>query len=249
MTRTRTISGGLETVVGPPEAPRGAAQSARRAVRDSDSPFVERVTRVVYESSIDELSTPDGCWDIVIVNGPASTVVFQTGFTTGPVQVRPRAGETFICISFRPGVFMPRLPGMRMVDSFLVHPTASARSFSMLGEALEIPTFDNVEGLVIRLARRGLLARDELVESVVQGHPRAASERSVQRHFMQALGITPTQFEQIRRARQAVDRLEKGLPIAAVATELSYSDQSHMTRALRAIMGRTPGQIARQGRD
>jgi len=29
-----------------------------------------------------------------------------------------------------------------------------------------------------------------------------------------------------------------------VAQELGYADQSHMTRALKAIMGRTPGELA-----
>jgi AraC-like DNA-binding protein len=220
----------------------------RRDVRASESPFVERITRVVYEKPVDELSTPDVCWDLVIVNGPSGTAVFQTGLTSRPVRVRAHPGESFLSIAFKPGVFMPRLPALRMRDSFRVHPLASSRAFSLEGERLEIPNFENAEGLIERLVRRELLARDEVVESHARGRPFALSERSVQRHFHLALGMTPKQLSQIQRARAAVDRLERGGAIAAVAAELGYSDQAHMTRSLKAIMGRTPGEIVRARR-
>jgi AraC-like DNA-binding protein len=42
--------------------------------------------------------------------------------------------------------------------------------------------------------------------------------------------------------------LAKGNPVVDVALELGYSDQSHLTRALKAIMGKTPGEVARPRR-
>jgi methylphosphotriester-DNA--protein-cysteine methyltransferase len=60
--------------------------------------------------------------------------------------------------------------------------------------------------------------------------------------------MTPKQFAQVQRACRAVEQLEAGRAIATVATELGYSDQAHMTRALKTIMGRTPGKIARDAR-
>jgi methylphosphotriester-DNA--protein-cysteine methyltransferase len=67
----------------------------------------------------------------------------------------------------------------------------------------------------------------------------------MQRHFLSALGMTPKQFAQVQRAIHAVDLLRGGMAPAAAATEAGYSDQPHLTRSLKAIMGQTPGQIAR----
>jgi hypothetical protein len=132
-----------------------------------------------------------------------------------------------------------------MVDRGLLHPTPSPRTFWLAQDALEIPTFDNAEGLIDRLIRRDLIVRDEIVEGVVEGRPRAIHPRSVQRHFLEAMGVTAKRLEQIQRACRAVELLAQGKRPVDVAIELGYADQSHMTRALKSIMGRTPSQVAR----
>ncbi len=94
--------------------------------------------------------------------------VLQTGLISRPVLLENDAGDSYLAISFKPGVFVPKTPGLHMVDRGIVRPLVSARAFSMESESLEVPTFENAEGLVDRLARRGLLARDELVESAAE---------------------------------------------------------------------------------
>ena len=221
------------------------AMTARRTSRASDSPLVERITEVVYEARTEELSTPDGCWDIVVLRRSGRTSVLQTGLISRPVRLVNDAGDGFLAISFKPGVFAPRTPGAQMVDRGLVRPLVHPRAFAMEGETLEIPTFDNAEGLVDRLARRGLVVRDELVESAARGQPRAISPRSMQRHFLAALGMTPKQFSQIQRACRAADLLRQGVAPAAAAADAGYSDQPHLTRSLKAILGQTPGELVR----
>jgi len=220
--------------------------SVRREERPSESPLVARISRVTYQGDWRGWTTPDGCWDLIVRKVAGRVHVLQTGIITKPVALAYAAGDEYLSISFKPGVFMPRLPGQRMVDRGLERPTPSPRSFWLDQEQLEIPTFDNAEGLVSRLVRRGLLERDEIVEGVVDRHPRAITPRSVQRHFLNALGVTAKRLEQIQRACRAVELLEQGRRVVDVALELGYADQSHLTRALRAIMGRTPGEIARR---
>lgn len=217
-----------------------------RQERGADSPLVERVTRVVFDGDDADVTTPDGCWDIVIMRQRGRVSVLQTGVITRPVTLDYSCGDEYVCISFRPGVFMPTTPGDRMVDRAFMRPTAGDDSFWFDGDRLEIPSFHNAEGLVDRLTRRGMLVRDEIVAGVADGAPRAISERSVQRHFQLSMGVTAKRFEQIRRARRAVELLQEGMALVTVASELGYSDQAHLTRALKTIVGRTPGAIARQ---
>jgi AraC-like DNA-binding protein len=216
-----------------------------RLERAADSPYVQRITQVTYEEHTRELSTPDGCWDIVVMKKRGVTTVLQTGLISRPVVLVNEPGDSYLAISFRPGVFATKTPGIRMLDHALVRPQSSGRAFVMENETLEIPSFENAEQLVNQLGRRGLLTRDELVETAVSGHPRAISQRSMQRHFLSALGMTPKQFEQIQRACRAVDLLRSGMAPATVAIEAGYADQPHLTRSLKALMGQTPGELVR----
>ncbi len=219
--------------------------SVLRDVRVSDSPLVERVTHVRFGTAWRGVTTPDGCWDLVVRRVGGRLELLQTGVITRPVELAYDAGDEYLSISFKPGVFMPRLPGRRMIDRGLLRPTPSSRTFRLEQDELEIPTFDNAEGLVDRLVRRELIVRDEIVSGVVDGHPRAIHPRSVQRHFLEAMGMTAKRLQQIRRACEAIDLLAQGKRAVDVALELGYSDQSHLTRALKAIMGKTPGEVAR----
>jgi hypothetical protein len=217
-----------------------------RQERSADSPLVERVTRVVFDGDDPDVTTPDGCWDIVIMRRRGEVAVLQTGVITRPVTLDFACGDEYLCISFKPGVFMPGTSGESMVDRAFMRPIAGDRSFWFDGDRLEIPSFENAESLVGRLMQRSVLARDEIVAGIADGDPRAISERTVQRHFQLSMGVTAKRFEQIRRARRAVELLQRGTAVAMVAHELGYSDQAHLTRALKAMTGRTPGAIARQ---
>jgi AraC-like DNA-binding protein len=143
---------------------------------------------------------------------------------------------------------MPRLPGERMVDTAVVRPLTTERTFALDSEELEIPSFDNAEGLVERLMKHDVIVRDELVSEVAEGGAEGLSPRTVQRHFVRALGLSPKRLAQIQRANRAVDLLRAGRTAVDVAMDLGYADQPHMTRSLRRFVGRTPGEIAAAAR-
>jgi hypothetical protein len=220
---------------------------AHRRRRAADAPWVESITHVSYEGDSDDVTRPDGCWDLVVLKQARQKklLVLQTGVITQPVKLPYQAGDEYLCISFKPGVFVPGVAADRMVDQGVVRPLTGARSFALGNESLEIPTFENVEGLVQQLVRRGLLARDEIVQRAVGGEAVFTTDRSVQRHFLRSLGVSFKALEQIRRAQRAVQLLEAGRPAADVALELGYSDQPHLIRSLRRFLGTTPGALAR----
>jgi hypothetical protein len=78
-----------------------------------------------------------------------------------------------------------------MLDRAVWHPVISAHTFPMESEMLEIPIFGNVQEFVQRLTRREPIVRDELVESGASEQPRAATVRSMPRHFISTIGMTP----------------------------------------------------------
>lgn len=61
------------------------------------------------------------------------------------------------------------------------------------------------------------------------------------RSFHAAFGLPPHAYLTQVRAARARDRLLRGESITGVAYHCGFSDQSHMTRVLRAIYGITPG--------
>jgi AraC-like DNA-binding protein len=62
------------------------------------------------------------------------------------------------------------------------------------------------------------------------------------------LGIGPTRLRSEWRFRLAAGLLARGEPLARVAAEAGYSDQSHMTRDIKSRLGRTPGRLGRFSR-
>lgn len=66
------------------------------------------------------------------------------------------------------------------------------------------------------------------------------------RAFRVATGCTIGEYVRRLRADLAHEQLRAGdLPLATIAAECGYSDQSHMTRELRRLYGRSPSRIRR----
>lgn len=66
------------------------------------------------------------------------------------------------------------------------------------------------------------------------------------RSFKKAVGLSPLAYRNQRRVMEARGRLLAGEPIAQVALELGYADQSHLTRQFQRILGISPGRYAQQ---
>jgi AraC family transcriptional regulator len=61
------------------------------------------------------------------------------------------------------------------------------------------------------------------------------------RAFRQAFGVTVCEYSRSLRLDWAAARLEDDAPLAQVALEAGFADQSHLTRAFRRHFGVTPG--------
>lgn len=74
--------------------------------------------------------------------------------------------------------------------------------------------------------------------------------RTLQRLFDDYVGVGPKWVINRYRLHEAVDRLAHGDTIdwTALALDLGYFDQAHFIRDFRALVGRTPGEFARDHR-
>jgi len=61
------------------------------------------------------------------------------------------------------------------------------------------------------------------------------------RVFRRALGLPPHAFQTQLRVVRAGALLRRGWPLAAVAAETGFADQSHLTRRFKTVVGVTPG--------
>ncbi|WP_031521552.1 helix-turn-helix domain-containing protein [Streptomyces sp. NRRL F-5123] len=94
-------------------------------------------------------------------------------------------------------------------------------------------------------------------EAITAAHPAAdgllplaqlldVSPYRLSRAFPRELGVSLTRYRNRVRVARALDRLEQGEPsLAALAADLGFADQSHLTRTLHHHLGRTPTSLRR----
>jgi hypothetical protein len=67
------------TRAGSPWTESAASASLIRQERGTDSPLVERITRVQFHGDARDVTTPDGCWDLVMIRQKGEAEMLQTG--------------------------------------------------------------------------------------------------------------------------------------------------------------------------
>jgi helix-turn-helix protein len=182
-------------------------------------------------------------WDLVFWQhrGQVRVAVQGPESKASPAPVPEDA--TFFGIIFSLGTSLAHLPVSRLVDGSAELPGATRRSFWLDGSAWRLPDYGNAEGFARRLVRRDVLVRDPVVVAALRGAPADASERTVQRRFLAATGLTRDAIRQIGRARQAAVLIQEGLPVHQVVYQLGYFDQPHLARSLTRYIGRTVTQL------
>lgn len=167
------------------------------------------------------------------VSGP------ETATGTAPVP----EGATFVGIEFAIGTSLRGLPSSSLTNGGVELPDTTRRSFQLAGSRWETPSPDDAEALVERLVRSGAVGRDPIVSEVVRGDRPEVSDRTLERRFRAATGLTRGAVRQIERAREAAYLLAAGKGATDVVASLGYFDQPHLARALRRYIGRTATQL------
>jgi AraC-like DNA-binding protein len=213
---------------------------------------------VSHSASVESIwsshSTDAGSFTSLAVSSSELVFTRTAGITTvnlrGPesraTTAHSPADAEFFGITFRLGAHFPALPPSALLDRHAMLSTVG-RTFWIDDHALPIPGARDADDFVERLVRLGLLRREPTVEPILRNEffERLATVRTAQRRFVQATGLSHRAVQSIERARRAVALLEAGTSIADVVHDLGYTDQSHLTKTLRHLVGRTPALIAK----
>jgi AraC-like DNA-binding protein len=217
--------------------------------RSSDSPLVESIWRTYSVGGGSFMSSAASHWEMVLTRQKGKVTFSIRGPETraSPAPI-PQDAE-FIGIIFKRGTFMPQLPKSNLVDGGIHLPAASRDSFSLYGQNIEFPDFENADTFVNQLIRKQMLVQDNVVDDILRGQTRDLSLRSIQRRFLYVTGLTQKAIQQIERARHAMALLKSGVPIPETAYQTGYFDQPHLTNSLKLLVGQTPAEILKSGPD
>lgn len=182
-------------------------------------------------------------WDLMVIRDAKGMSALLAGPRSHAVSVDYDEDSEYIGIEFKMGAYFQPFRTSNMVNNTELLPGARRTSFRLGDTRLEFPTYENVELFVKKLQRHNLLQNDMVIHKTVSGQALDLSARTVQRHFLLATGLTHKRYQQIARAQHAVELLKAGTPAIEVAYELGYSDQFHLSRSLRTLVGQTPSQI------
>ncbi|TWD83317.1 helix-turn-helix protein [Kribbella amoyensis] len=211
--------------------------------RASDSPWLESVWTCRSEQVSEMTSVASETWGLVFWQRQGQRYAAITGperrTSTAPV---PEEAD-FVGLQFAVGTSLRAVALRSLVDGGVVLPDVTGRTFWLDGAHREIPRPDDAEAWVDRLVREGAVAGDPLVSTTLRGTAPEVTERTLERRFRAATGLTQGAVRQIGRARTAAQLLISGETAGDVTAKLGYYDEPHLARALRRYIGRTAQQL------
>src|SRR5882724_9633661 len=149
---------------------------------------MERSKHVVCAASIKEWSTPEACWNTLVLKRRDHAIVLQARLVSGALSLASNSGEECFVVSFKRSGLRAKTSGSHDFDRAIVRPVVDPGPFTMQGEMFDLQTFENADALVEHLFRCGLRTPFKLGEAASGRQPRPVSPRSVQRHFRATLG-------------------------------------------------------------
>ena len=200
----------------------------------------------VHGTGDDVRVVPDACSDVVWQQGTGTTVV---GPDTGAKLVAGVPGDILIGMRFRPGAGGGALGvPLDALRDLRVEAAEVDRAFDIAGDLapadvigrfLEAVAGRGRDELVAEAARR-LTSRD--VQTVAR--ELSISDRQLRRRFHTAVGYGPKTLERVLRFRRFVDAIDDGrADLAALAFDVGYADQAHLTREATRLSGLPPAAL------
>jgi AraC-like DNA-binding protein len=229
-------------------------------------PFVDRLW--IREGSAPRQQfqvLPDGCIDLLLdpARPEAASVV---GAMTRALPVMVGGPSSTVAVRFRPGGAVPllRTRADQLTDRRIAlddlqlrwrpPPMDDCRDLRQAADRLQRALLDRLSTLAppdprLAFAVRALFRPAPPPIATLAGEL-GWSRQHAARLFRREVGIGPKLLARVARLQRAVVDVQgrAGRSLAQAALEAGYFDQAHMDRDFRALAGRSPAQVRRDGR-
>ena len=211
--------------------------------RPSADPEIRTVWRAYVDEAADYTDEASEHWGLSFIRRPDGSLAAElAGPRLEGLPIRSRAGESYWGVELAAHVMIPGVDKALLRGAIAELPVAGGR-VTIAGRRYVIPGWENLEPFVSRLVADGVLVADADVRRALGGDDRGLSRRSWQRRFRSVTGLRRKEIERLDRSRRAYRLLSEGMAPSAVAAEVGYADQAHLTRELRRIRGETPARV------
>jgi AraC-like DNA-binding protein len=191
---------------------------------------------------------PDACSDVVWQQGEGTTVV---GPDTTAKVVSQAPGDVLVGLRFLPGAGGGALGvPLDALRDLRVEAAEIDRAFDLAGDLAPADvvarflsaTAGREPDLLVAEAARRLAGED--VRTVAR--ELCISDRQLRRRFHSAVGYGPKTLARVLRFRRFVAAIDDGRSdLAALAFDIGYADQAHLTRETTQLAGMPPTTFAR----
>jgi AraC-like DNA-binding protein len=210
------------------------------------------------------LVLPDACTDLIWEPGRGAYVA---GPDTGPAPTVMPAGTIIVGVRFRPAVGGPALgvplgelrdqrvdlsdlrrAEARRLPGTLDPDTALARALDVAAALILDGTPDQAVTWAAEMLEDPQVRTEKVAGEV------GLSERQLRRRCQDAVGYGPKTLQRVLRFRRFVAQIDAAAAdprpgtrdLAAIAAQVGYADQAHLTRECRTFAGLTPAALARE---
>jgi len=191
---------------------------------------------------------PDCCVDVIVRLSDEGPPQMQLHGPVSCFHLEPVSDDqTLVAVRFRPGIAGPLLRSEELVRK-VIEQAGDVREPQQV-ERILLPLLED-QGQPPALIRDFVSAVEETLGTSRLTPVLArlsAHERALQRASARWIGTSPKSFLRVTRILAARAALRQGRPIAEVAADLGFADQSHLTRDFREQLGITPGAVRRVG--
>lgn len=150
-----------------------------------------------------------------------------------PHMIPFRKTEYFWGIVFQGYANLSIATKRELLNQNLLLDISPTNHFTLGKHHFQIPTYDALDTFIEQLINKKLISTTPLTP---------ASVRTSQRQFKKFTGLTPKQIQQASRVDHALTLLGTDLNLTQIALECGFSDQAHMSRELKRLVGLTPTQ-------
>jgi AraC-like DNA-binding protein len=182
----------------------------------------------------------DGCFDLIVEERAGERRVFVYQPVTAAHVAHIEAGTVMHGVRVTPGRGAALLACERELKEWVLEHDSSTLE-QLVTSAVSAFTPPSVVQEFVAAAQASSGSRR--LTSPATG----AAERELQRACRQWLGLTPKVFLRIERAHAARRAIRTGEALAAIAVDLGYADQAHLTREVRHLLGVTPRSLRAVG--